>query len=218
MFFKERCIEKYISFFLFFKHFLLVLLYIICYNKLLKESLYKVDRVWTLKYIDEYFKDVLNSVDTLNPEVRQAYLNWYVDIPEPIRNNMTTGRVESNDIPYHLLDRARVTEYAMYDIVWTMELYLQLRPAITARGNEEALAREECMIPALVRMESCGFQIDEGYVPMAVTDYTGLNHEGNNVSLENEMMQTAKTGTQYTILSTLLGKSFDGLQQVIKGQ
>ena len=61
-------------------------------------------------------------------------------------------------------------------------------------------------------------QIDEGYVPMAVTDYTGLNHEGNNVSLENEMMQTAKTGTQYTILSTLLGKSFDGLQQVIKGQ
>ena len=140
------------------------------YNKLLKEALYKVDRVWTLKYIDEYFKDVLNSVDTLDPEVRQAYLNWYVDIPEPIRNNMTTGRVESNDIPYHLLDRARVTEYAMYDIVWTMELYLQLRPAITARGNEEALAREECMIPALVRMESCGFQIDEDYVREVTKD------------------------------------------------
>ena len=140
------------------------------YNKLLKEALYKVDRVWTLKYIDEYFKDVLNSVDTLNPEVRQAYLDWYVDIPEPIRNNMTTGRVESNDIPYHLLDRARVTEYAMYDIVWTMELYLQLRPAITARGNEDALAREECMIPALVRMESCGFQIDENYVREVTKD------------------------------------------------
>lgn len=140
------------------------------YNKLLKEALYKVDRVWTLKYIDEYFKDVLNSVDTLSPEVRQAYLNWYVDIPEPIRNNMTTGRVESNDIPYHLLDRAKVTEYAMYDIVWTMELYLQLRPAITARGNEEALTREECMIPALVRMESCGFQIDESYVREVTKD------------------------------------------------
>lgn len=140
------------------------------YNKLLKEALYKVDRVWTLKYIDEYFKDVLNSVDTLNPEVRQAYLDWYANIPEPIRNNMTTGRVESNDIPYHLLDRARVTEYAMYDIVWTMELFLQLRPAITARGNEEALAREECMIPALVRMESCGFQIDEDYVREVTKD------------------------------------------------
>ena len=140
------------------------------YNKLLKEALYKVDRVWTLKYIDEYFKDVLNSVDTLNPEVKQAYLDWYANIPEPIRNNMTTGRVESNDIPYHLLDRARVTEYAMYDIVWTMELFLQLRPAITARGNEEALAREECMIPALVRMESCGFQIDENYVREVTKD------------------------------------------------
>lgn len=61
-------------------------------------------------------------------------------------------------------------------------------------------------------------KLDEGYNPMVVTDFSGLNQEGNNISLENEMMQTAKTGTQYTILSTLIGKSFDGLQQVIKGQ
>ncbi|MBR2386192.1 flagellar basal body rod protein FlgB [bacterium] len=61
-------------------------------------------------------------------------------------------------------------------------------------------------------------KIDENYKPTVVTDFVGQNHEGNNVSLENEMMQTAKTGTQYTILSTLLGRSFDGLEQVIKGQ
>lgn len=140
------------------------------YNKILKEALYKIDRRWTLQYIDDYFKDVLNSVDTLDENVRAAYLEWYCDIPEDIRRNMTTGRVESNDIPYNILDRARVTEYAMYDIVWTMELYLQCRPAITARGNEHALEREEVMIPALVRMESCGFQIDEGYVREVTKD------------------------------------------------
>ena len=126
--------------------------------------LYKVDKKWTLKYIDDYFKDVLNSINTLDDNIRTAYTNWLKEIPQEISRNMTTGRVESNDIPYNLLNREQVTKYAMYDIVWTMEVYLQCRPAIAARENEEALRREECMIPALVRMESCGFQIDEDYV------------------------------------------------------
>ena len=83
---------------------------------------------------------------------------------------MTSGRVESNDVPYNLLNRTRTTEYAMHDILWTMEIYLQCRPAITARQNEEALRREEEIIPALVRMESCGFQIDVDYVHQITHD------------------------------------------------
>lgn len=134
------------------------------YNKVLKDKLYKVDRTWTLKYIDDYFKDVLHSVDTLTPTVKEAYLEWYNDIPEVIRKNMATGRVSSDDIPYNLLDRTKVTEYAMHDILYTMEVYLQCLPAIEARGNLEALRREEIMIPSLVRMEACGFQIDGDYV------------------------------------------------------
>ena len=140
------------------------------YNKILKDKLYKIDRTWTLSYIDDYFKDVLNSVDTLEGNIKEAYLEWYNEIPEQIRFNMTTGRVESNDIPYNLLTRERVTEYAMYDIVWTMEIYLQCRPAIEARQNEEALRREECMIMPLVRMEECGFQIDGDYVRQVTKD------------------------------------------------
>lgn len=140
------------------------------YNKTLKDALYKVDRKWTLKYIDEYFKDVLHSVDTLDDNVRSAYLEWYCDLPEQIRNNMTSGRVESDDIPYNLLNREQVTTYAMYDIVWTMETYLQCYAAVEARQNLDALAREECMIPALVRMEACGFQIDGDYVRQVTKD------------------------------------------------
>lgn len=134
------------------------------YNKILKDTLYKVDRKWTIRYLTDYFKDVLHGIDTLDDKTKAAYLTWYVDIPEQIRNNMTLGHVESDDIPYNLLDRATVTEYAMYDIVWTMEIFYQCTEAIEARGNQIALEREECLIPALVRMESCGFQIDENYV------------------------------------------------------
>ena len=141
------------------------------YNKLLKDALYRVDRRWTIKYLDDYFKDVLHSVDTLEGDVRQAYLTWYTEqVPECIRNNMTTGRVESDNVPYTLLDRDKVTTYAMYDIIWTMEIYLQCRPAIKARANEEALEREESIIPALVRMESCGFQMDKAYVRQVTND------------------------------------------------
>lgn len=140
------------------------------YNKELKEKLYKVDRRWTISYIDDYFKDVLHSADTLDEAIRPAYLEWYNSIPEQIRNNMTTGRVESDNIPYNLLDREQTTMYAMYDIVWTMELDAQCYPAIVARENLEALRREECMIMPLVRMESCGFQIDGDYVRQVTID------------------------------------------------
>ena len=134
------------------------------YNKQLKDALYKIDRKWTIKYLDDYFKDVLHSVDTLDDKAKEAYRNWYNTIPEAIRKNMTLGRVESDDIPYYFTNRQRTIEYAMYDIVWTMEIYLQCSEAIKARDNMEALKREECMIMPLVRMEACGFQIDEKYV------------------------------------------------------
>ena len=140
------------------------------YNKKLKDALYKVDKKWTMKYLDDYFKDVLHSADTLEGAVKKAYMEWYNSIPFSIRNNMTTGRVESDNIPYTMLNRERTTEYAMYDIVWTMEIYLQCLPAIQARENEEALRREESIIPALVRMEGCGFQMDTEYVKQVTKD------------------------------------------------
>lgn len=150
------------------------------YNKILKDRLYKIDRKWTLKYLDEYFKDVLHSAETLDDNVRYEYIEWLKEIPQEISRNMTTGRVESDNVPYNLLDRKRVTEYAMYDIVWTMEVYLQCMPAIIARGNTKALEREEVMIMPLVRMESCGFQIDGDYVRQVTKDLAAYLQQQRN--------------------------------------
>ncbi|MPN53504.1 hypothetical protein SDC9_201168 [bioreactor metagenome] len=41
---------------------------------------------------------------------------------------------------------------------------------------------------------------------------------GNNVDLEKEIMDMAKVGTQYTILSNLQQRAFKGISDVIKGQ
>ena len=57
----------------------------------------------------------------------------------------------------------------------------------------------------------------EGYKPEIIRDYSALNPEtGNNVNIEAEMMDMAKVGIQYNTLSTLEGKMFENLTNVIK--
>lgn len=140
------------------------------YNKDLKARLYKVDRTWTTKYIEDYFKDVLHSINTLEEPIKSIYKEWYDTLPIRVRYNMITGRVSSDDIPYTMLNRERTIKYAMHDILWTMEVYLQCLPAIEARNNIDALQQEEVMIMPLVRMESCGFQMDDKYVQQVTLD------------------------------------------------
>ncbi len=56
------------------------------------------------------------------------------------------------------------------------------------------------------------------YKPEIISDLSNPNPAtGNNVNVEKEMMDMAKAGTQYTILSTLEGRMFSGLSEVIKG-
>ena len=57
------------------------------------------------------------------------------------------------------------------------------------------------------------FSID---VDTDVSDAIGL--DGNNVNLEEEMMDEAETGIRYKVLSSLLAKSYGSLGQIIKGQ
>ena len=134
------------------------------YNVDLKNKLRAIDKIWTMKYLDDYFKDVLHSVDTLPENVKDVYTTWYNNIPEAIRDNMYLGKVESSDIPYTLLNRDTLKKYAGYDIVWTAEIYYLTTAAIEARHNEEQLKREEQVIIPCFHMERCGFQMNKEYI------------------------------------------------------
>lgn len=62
-------------------------------------------------------------------------------------------------------------------------------------------------------------QINEGYIVDVQNDpkeSDGL--DGNNVNLEVEMMDEAKTGMQYQVIANLLSKSYNMLNTVITGQ
>ncbi len=58
-----------------------------------------------------------------------------------------------------------------------------------------------------------GFSID---VENDMADPDGL--DGNNVNLENEMMDEARNGMQYQVVASLLSKSYSMLGTIIKGQ
>ncbi len=134
------------------------------YNVDLKNKLRAIDKIWTMKYLDDYFKDVLHGVDTLPTNVKNIYLKWYSELPEAIKDNMYLGKVESTDIPYTLLNRETLKRYAGYDIVWTAEIYYLTTAAIDARHNEEQLKREEAVIVPCFHMERCGFQMNKEYI------------------------------------------------------
>ena len=85
------------------------------YNVDLKNKLRAVDKIWTTKYLDDYFKDVLHNIDTLPENVKDIYKTWYENIPEAIKENMYLGKVESSDIPYNMLNRETLKTYAAYD-------------------------------------------------------------------------------------------------------
>lgn len=140
------------------------------YNVQLKNTLYKLDKRWTLAGIDSYFKDVLNSIDTLPDVIKTAYLEWLSKVPNEIKAKMTTGKINSEDIPYSLLNQDNLEAYAYYDIIYTAEIYLVCSAAIDARKNNTFLYSELELIPALIRMERCGFEMNKEYIKTATKE------------------------------------------------
>ena len=45
-----------------------------------------------------------------------------------------------------------------------------------------------------------------------------IDTNGNNVNIEEEMMDSAKTGIQYQVVASLISKSYSQLSQVINGE
>lgn len=120
---------------------------------------------WTKGALEDLFKDVISTAEDLpTQEMRDVYHEWYNTLPECIRDNMTTPFVESDNVPYNLLNRENVIRYSHKDIYYTLAVYYKTMPVIKARKNLEALKIECDVILPLLHMERTGFQIDKQYV------------------------------------------------------
>jgi len=86
--------------------------------------------------------------------------------------------------------------------------------AMWKQNPKEALENQDPAQIAFMRSN-----LAKDYLPQIYDDLGApVSPDGNNVVLEEEMMKAAKAGTQYTTITTLLGKSYQGLSTIIKGQ
>lgn len=122
---------------------------------------------WTIRDMKTLLDDIVFDVSDLEEPYLRAYYQWYNNLNQYIRRNMTTALVKSEDIPYTMVDRNILITYAFWDIIDTLEVYRVTNPVIKARSNELGLKLEQDCIMPLYRMERVGFKIDYNYLAAA---------------------------------------------------
>lgn len=125
----------------------------------------KVALGWTLKEVDEFFKDATNiSEDFPTVQDYLVYTNWVKSLPKEIKTVNLRGRLTRDDIPYTMVNKETMLKYAALDIWWVIKIYLQTAPVIKARGTEVGLKIENDCIEVMFDIERQGFTIDRDYV------------------------------------------------------
>ena len=123
--------------------------------------------VCSTKELKELFKDPIMDVNDLPAHIKPIYLDWlHQDVPVYMQHKITSV-AESSMVPYNKLNRANVTHYGLYDIVWVLEIYLKTKDVITARKNDKGILIENKLIRPLFEMECTGFKTDVNYLKEA---------------------------------------------------
>lgn len=132
------------------------------YNKQLKLKLKEAGIHW--KDVEKTLNDSINRLEDLGETFNRVYKEWYDSLPEQLQRNMTEHIVTSDSVPYSLLDREIVLEYADYDVIYTLESAVLLLPRIKTMGQTGTFERENALILPLYRMEQMGFEMNTDYI------------------------------------------------------
>lgn len=121
------------------------------------------DKSFTLKVINELFKDCTFEISDLPEDMRQVYLEWLHSLPLYLQHKVHS-LVESDMIRYNDLDRETLITYAHYDIIYTLEIWASLQHIIDSRKQQEAIRIENSCILPWYDMERTGFKADKEYL------------------------------------------------------
>lgn len=100
-----------------------------------------------LKDLNEFLSDKINSISDLPPEIQDI---------------LNDDKLNPND--YSNIDIQVLKEYAIYDAIYTLELYLYFLPICIAREQMNIIDIEEKNINILWKMERCGFKLNIPYL------------------------------------------------------
>lgn len=119
---------------------------------------------YTLAVIESIFKDPIADYTDLPEHVKTCYLDWlHEDVPIYLQPYVT-GIIDSDMIPYNVLNRENLIRYAHHDIIYTLEVYLLTAPIVAARQNMIGVEFENKLILPLYEMERVGFKVNKTYI------------------------------------------------------
>lgn len=118
---------------------------------------------FTLKVVNDLFKDCIFDVSDLPEDMKEVYLEWLYSLPLYLQHKVQ-ALVESDMIRYNDLNRENLIKYAHYDIVYTLEIWASLHHIVKNRGQEEAVKIENMCILPWYDMERTGFHADVEYL------------------------------------------------------
>lgn len=124
------------------------------------------DKSFTLKVINELFKDCIFDISDLPEDMKEVYLEWLHSLPLYLQSKVQS-LVTSDMIRYNDLNRENLITYAHYDIVYTLEIFASLKHIIENRHQEEAIKIENRCILPWYDMERTGFHADKEYLESA---------------------------------------------------
>ena len=107
------------------------------------------EKKWTMGMLNKFFDDSLNDLEDLPEDIKEVVKKHREETPNP--NN------------YRLLDRDNITEYAHYDLFYTLGIWKRLRLQIKEKGQEAAFKTETNLIPSLYELEKTGAYLDLDY-------------------------------------------------------
>ena len=122
---------------------------------------------YTLTVIKDMFKDPIMDYHDLPSNIKEVYLEWLQhDVPIYLQPKIT-GLVESEMIPYNILNRENLIRYGHYDIIYMLEVFLYLEPLLKNRNNNTGIEIENKLIYPIFEMERVGFKADKEYIQMS---------------------------------------------------
>lgn len=156
---------------------------------------------FTLKTINDMFKDPVFDASDLPEDIRTVYLDWIHSLPLYLQHKVQ-ALVESDMIRYNDLNRENLLTYAHYDIVYTLEILSSLIHVVHNRKQMRGIEIENrCLIPWF-EMERVGFQVDKEYLETARIRLKKYIYERRNVlySLAGEQLAVGQHATVKRIL------------------
>lgn len=106
-------------------------------------------KYWGKGVIESFLKDITHDVNDLPPHIREVWLTWQEEYPEPT---------------YADIDRNILIRYGADDVITMMEFFKKAFPIILERKQLPVLERESRAVLPLFKMERVGLKIDREYL------------------------------------------------------